>query len=162
MEFADGQTVGIDLGTTFSTIAQLDDQGTPIPLPNEDDDVETASLILLADNGHVIVGPNRTRAAMEDPDRIVEWIKRQMGSSEFKRTFDGREITPEFLSALILKKLRQDGEKRIGKIGNAVITVPYYFNDARRKATQDAGRIAGLNVIDIIHGRHAHLCLASR
>src|SRR5262249_8886763 len=66
-------------------------------------------------------------------------------------TFDGREITPEFLSALILKKLRQDAEKRIGKIGNAVITVPYYFNDARRKATEDAGRIAGLNVIDIIN-----------
>jgi len=151
MEFAEGQTVGIDLGTTFSTIAQLDEQGTPVALPNEDDEVETASLILLADNGHVIVGPNRTRAAMEDPDRIVEWIKRQMGSSDYKRTFDGHEITPEFLSALILKKLRQDGEKRIGKIGNAVITVPYYFNDARRKSTQDAGRIAGLNVIDIIN-----------
>jgi molecular chaperone DnaK len=74
-----------------------------------------------------------------------------MGEVEFKRTFDGREITPEFLSALILKKLRQDGEKRIGKIGNAVITVPHYFNDSRRKATQDAGRIAGLNVIDIIN-----------
>jgi molecular chaperone DnaK len=151
MEFAEGQTVGIDLGTTFSTIAQLDEQGTPVALPNEDDENETASLILLAENGRVVVGPNRTRAAMEDPNRIVEWIKRQMGASDFKRTFDGREITPEFLSALILKKLRQDGEKRIGKIGNAVITVPYYFNDARRKSTQDAGRIAGLNVVDIIN-----------
>lgn len=151
MEFSEGQTVGIDLGTTFSTIAQLDEEGTPVALPNEDDEVETASLILLAENGHVIVGPNRTRAAMEDPERIVEWIKRQMGAGDYKRTFDGREITPEFLSALILKKLRQDAEKRIGKIGNAVITVPYYFNDARRKSTQDAGRIAGLNVIDIIN-----------
>ena len=65
--------------------------------------------------------------------------------------FDGREITPEFLSALILKKLKQDAEKRVGKIGNAVITVPYYFNDARRKATQDAGKIAGINVVDIIN-----------
>ena len=74
-----------------------------------------------------------------------------MGNAEYKRTFDGREITPEFLSALILKKLRQDAEKRIGKIGNAVITVPYYFNDVRRKATEDAGRIAGLNVIAIIN-----------
>jgi molecular chaperone DnaK len=151
MHFAEGQTVGIDLGTTFSTVAQLDEEGNPVALPNEDDEVETASLILLADNGHVIVGPNRMRAAMEDPDRIVEWIKRHMGGGNFKRTFDGHEITPEFLSALILKKLRQDGEKRIGKIGNAVITVPYYFNDARRKSTQDAGRIAGLNVIDIIN-----------
>jgi molecular chaperone DnaK len=151
MQFVEGQTVGIDLGTTFSTIAQLDEQGTPVALPNEDEEFETPSLVLLAESGHVIVGPNRMRAAMEDPENVVERIKREMGSVEFKRTFDGREITPEFLSALILKKLRQDAERRLGKIGNAVITVPYYFNDARRKATQDAGRIAGLNVIDIIN-----------
>lgn len=151
MEIQEGVTVGIDLGTTFSTLAYLDDSGNPTPVPNDDDDVETPSLILLADSGHVVVGPKRSRAAMEDPSNIVERIKRHMGESEFKRTFDGREITPEFLSALILKKLKQDGEKRLGKIGNAVITVPYYFNDARRKATVDAGKIAGLNVIDIIN-----------
>jgi len=151
MHFDEGQTVGIDLGTTFSTIAQLDDAGNPVALPNEDGDVETASLILLASSGRVIVGPNRMRAAVEDPENVVERIKRHMGTVEFKRTFDGREITPEFISALILKKLRQDAEKRIGKIANAVITVPYYFNDARRKATQDAGRIAGLNVVDIMN-----------
>jgi len=74
-----------------------------------------------------------------------------MGSEDYNRTFDGKEITPEFVSALILKKLRQDAVQRIGEVGNAVITVPYYFNDSRRKATQDAGRIAGLNVIDIIN-----------
>ncbi len=151
MEFKPGHTVGIDLGTTFSTVAHLDEEGNPIPIENEDDDVETPSLILLAESGHVVVGPNKQRAAMEDPDHVVERVKRHMGNIDFKRTFDGREITPEFLSALILKKLRQDAEKRIGKIGNAVITVPYYFNDARRKATQDAGAIAGLNVIDIIN-----------
>ena len=97
-----------------------------------------------------LVGPNR----MGPPWRIritSERVKREMGNVQFKRSFDGREITPEFLSALILKKLKQDAEKRIGKIGNAVITVPYYFNDARRKATEDAGRIAGFNVIDIIN-----------
>ena len=151
MHFEDGQTVGIDLGTTFSSIAQLDENGNPVAIPNEDDEIETASLILLAESGHVIVGPNRMRAAVEDPDNVVERIKRHMGDVQYKRMFDGRPITPEFISALILKKLRQDAEKRIGKIGNAVITVPYYFNDARRKATQDAGRIAGLNVIDIIN-----------
>jgi molecular chaperone DnaK len=151
MEFKPGHTVGIDLGTTFSAISMLDEQGNPVTILNEDDEVETPSLILLADSGHVIVGPNRNRAAMEDPEHVVERVKRYMGSIEFKRTFDGREITPEFLSALILKKLRQDAERRIGKIGNAVITVPYYFNDAKRKATQDAGKIAGLNVIDIIN-----------
>ncbi len=151
MEFQEGQTVGIDLGTTFSTIAQVDENGAPIAIPNEDDEVETASLIVLAESGHVVVGPNRTRAAMEDPKNVVECIKRQMGANDFERTFDGHPITPEFLSALILKKLKQDAEERIGPIGNAVITVPYYFNDARRKATEDAGRIAGLNVVDIIN-----------
>jgi molecular chaperone DnaK len=151
MEFKEGHTVGIDLGTTFSSIAHLDENGNPIALENEEEEVETPSLILLAESGHVVVGPSRNRAAMEDPQNVVERVKRQMGSAEYKRTFDGREITPEFMSALILKKLRQDAEKKIGKIGNAVITVPYYFNDSRRKATQDAGRIAGLNVIDIIN-----------
>ncbi|MCL2119391.1 MAG: Hsp70 family protein, partial [Planctomycetaceae bacterium] len=151
MNFEKGNTVGIDLGTTFSAIAQVNENGEPVPLENEDDDVETASLILLAESGHVIVGPNRNRAAMEDPENVVERIKRHMGVSSYKRTFDGREITPEFISSLILKKLKQDGEKRIGEIGNAVITVPYYFNDTRRKSTQDAGRIAGFNVIDIIN-----------
>jgi len=151
MEFKPGHTVGIDLGTTFSTLAQLDQEGNPVAIANEDDEVETPSLILLAESGHVVVGPSRTRAAMEDPDHVVDRVKRHMGSSDYKRMFDGREITPEFLSGLILKKLRQDAEKRIGKIGNAVITVPYYFNDARRKATEDAGKIAGLHVIDIIN-----------
>ena len=153
MKFKDGRTVGIDLGTTFSTLAYLDEEGIPIPFVNEDGDQELPSLILLADSGHVVVGPNRMRAAMEDPSHVVERIKRHMGETEgeYKKTFDGREITPEFLSALILKKLKQDAEKQLGKIGNAVITVPYYFNDLRRKATQDAGKIAGINVIDIIN-----------
>jgi len=151
MHFEPGHTVGIDLGTTFSAIAILDDEGKPRVIPNEDGDIETASVILLADSGHVIVGPNRMRAAMEDPQNVIERIKRYMGMPDYRRTFDGREISPEFISALILKKLRQDAEKQIGKIGNAVVTVPYYFNDARRKATQDAGRIAGLNVIDIMN-----------
>ncbi len=151
MELQEGHTVGIDLGTTFSCLAVLDEQGRPTPIANDDGDVETPSLVLLGEGGHVIVGPSRQRAAMEDPSNIIERIKRHMGSIEYKKTLDGHEITPEFLSALILKKLKQDAEEHIGKIGNAVITVPYYFNDSRRKATQDAGKIAGLNVIDIIN-----------
>ena len=135
MEFQEGLTVGIDLGTTFSAIAHLDDHGNPIALANEDDEIETPSLILLADGGHVIVGPSRTRAAMEDPSHVVERVKRHMGTNEYKRTFDGHEITPEFLSALILKKLRQDAEKRIGKIGNAVITA---FRSAGSNATRSS------------------------
>ncbi len=151
MEFLPGNTVGIDLGTTFSTLAQINDEGEPVPIQNEDGDVETASLILLTDTKHVIVGPNRSRAAIADPENVVERIKRMMGVVNYKRTFDDHEITPEFMSSLILRKLKQDAEKLIGPIANAVITVPYYFNDTRRKATQDAGKIAGLNVIDIIN-----------
>lgn len=151
MEFVEGQTVGIDLGTTFSTLAQLDESGAPIPVPNEDGEVETPSVVLLVGKGRVVVGPNRMRAAMEDPQNVVECVKRYMGAADHERTFDGHPVTPEFLSGLILKKLVQDAQKKIGKIGNAVVTVPYYFNDARRKATQDAGRIAGLNVVDIIN-----------
>jgi len=150
MHFEEGQTVGIDLGTTYSTLAYVDQDGTPVAVPNEDDEVETASLILLMGKSHVVVGPKRERAAMEDPKNVIERIKRYMGR-EYSRVFDGRPITPEFVSGLILKKLKQDAEKRIGPVGNAVVTVPYYFNDTRRKATQDAGRIAGLNVIDIMN-----------
>ncbi len=151
MKFEPGQTVGIDLGTTFSSIAQIDAEGNPVTILNEDDSDETPSLLLLVGEGRIVVGPNRMRAAMESPENVVERIKRHMGEADYQRSVEGRAITPEFLSAMILKKLRQDGERRIGKIGNAVVTVPYYFNDARRKATQDAGRIAGLNVIDIIN-----------
>ena len=153
MKFQEGRTVGIDLGTTFSTLAYLNEEGVPVPIVNDDGEQELPSLILLANSGHVVVGPNKMRAAMEDPDNVVDRIKRHMGETEeeYKKTFDGKEITPEFLSALILKKLKQDAEKQLGKIGNAVITVPYYFNDLRRKATQDAGKIAGLHVIDIIN-----------
>ena len=122
----------------------------PVAVPNEDDEMETASLILLMGKGHVVVGPKRERAAMEDPKNVIERIKRYMGR-EYSRVFDGRPITPEFVSGLILKKLKQDAEKRIGPIGNAVVTVPYYFNDTRRKATQDAGKIAGLNVVGIMN-----------
>ena len=151
MEFLPGNTVGIDLGTTFSALAQINEDGEPVPIQNEDGDIETASLILLTESKHVVVGPNRNRAAMEDPENVVERIKRKMGDVGYKRTFDGHEITPEFISSLILRKLKQDAERILGPIANAVITVPYYFNDSRRKATQDAGKIAGLNVIDIIN-----------
>jgi molecular chaperone DnaK len=86
-----------------------------------------------------------------NPESIVEAIKREMGNKNFYVVYQNKKLTPEFISALILKKMKQDAEKIIGPIANAVITVPYYFNDVRRKATQDAGRIAGLNVIDIIN-----------
>lgn len=146
-----GQTVGIDLGTTYSAIAQLNDEGQPISIVNSDDKKITPSVVLLGSDGHVLVGPSFERISIEAPDNVVEAVKRQMGNKDWFKLYQGKKLTPEFISALILKKLKQDAEKTIGPITNAVITVPYYFNDARRKATQDAGRIAGLNVIDIIN-----------
>ncbi len=152
MKFIDGQTVGIDLGTTYSAIAQLGADGNPRNLLNADGRNITPSVVLLGDDGQVVVGPSFERTSHESPDHIVEAIKRQMGNKEFYVIYQNKKLTPEFISALVMKKLKQDGEKYIGgTIANAVITVPYYFNDIRRKATQDAGRIAGLNVVDIIN-----------
>ena len=151
MKFLAGQTVGIDLGTTYSAIAQLSRDGNPRSLLNADGRNITPSVVLLGADGQVVVGPSFERISQESPDHIVEAIKRQMGNKDFYVVYQNKKLSAEFISALILKKLKQDGEKEIGPITNAVITVPYYFNDVRRKATQDAGRIAGLNVVDIIN-----------
>jgi molecular chaperone DnaK len=147
----EAQTVGIDLGTTFSAIAQLDAEGNPISIANADGKTVTPSVVLLGDTGHVIVGPTPDRISHEHPDNIIEAIKRHMGRKDWFKEYMGKKLTPEFVSALILKKLKQDAEKRIGPIQAAVITVPYYFNDLKRKATQDAGKIAGFDVKDIIN-----------
>jgi len=151
MKLVEGQTVGIDLGTTYSAVAQLDNSGIPVSLKNSDGELSTPSLVVFGDNGRILIGPKSERLFLENPERVVVAIKREMGNKEFRCIYQNRKLTPEFISALILKKLVQDAETQIGPIGNAVITVPYYFNDHCRKATQDAGEIAGLNVIDIIN-----------
>jgi len=151
MKFLEGNTVGVDLGTTYSAIAQLNANGQPESILNADGRNITPSVVLLSPNGQVLVGPSFERISHESPDHIVEAVKRQMGNKNYYVVYQNKKLTPEFISALILKKLKQDAEKRIGPVTNAVITVPYYFNDIRRKATQDAGRIAGLNVVDIIN-----------
>ena len=150
MTFKAGKTVGIDLGTTYSAIAYMDDNGEPTVIENAEGRPITPSVVLL-DEDRVVVGPNFQRIAVADPEQIVEAIKREMGNKEYFVVYQNKKLSPEFVSALILKKMKQDAEKVIGPIANAVITVPYYFNDVRRKATQDAGRIAGLNVVDIIN-----------
>ena len=151
MKFLEGQTVGIDLGTTYSAIARLSPDGNPVSLPNADGRNITPSIVLLGDDGQVVVGPSYERSSQEPADHIVEAVKRQMGNKNYFVVYQNKKLTPEFISALIMKKMKQDAEKIVGPIVNAVITVPYYFNDVRRKATQDAGRIAGLNVVDIIN-----------
>ncbi len=144
-----GKVVGIDLGTTFSAIATLDDRGLPVTLPNNDGEMFTPSAVLLLGN-RAIVGQAALDAAQEDPEHVAMLVKRRMGLPDYGRTIEGKSFRPETLSAIILRKLVQDAEKRLGPISKAVITVPAYFDDTRRKATQDAGKIAGLDVLDIL------------
>jgi molecular chaperone DnaK len=144
-----GKLVGIDLGTTFSAIATLDDYGHPVTLPNRDGEMLTPSAVLI-EGDTAVVGQAALDVALEEPDKVATLVKRRMGHSSYGRPVAGREFRPETLSALILRKLVQDAELRIGPIAKAVITVPAYFDDTRRKATKDAGRIAGLEVLDIL------------
>src|SRR6266446_1042674 len=144
-----GKFVGIDLGTTFSAIATLDDHGQPVTLPNRDGEMLTPSAVFV-DEGNAVVGQAALDVALEQPGKVATLIKRRMGEPRFDRPVSGRDFRPETLSAIILRKLVQDAELRIGPVSQAVITVPAYFDDTRRKATKDAGRIAGLEVLDIL------------
>ena len=151
MKFEDGHTVGIDLGTSYSAIARLDDDGDPVVLENSQGRPITPSILILGDDGRVVVGPSPEQVTEAAPDRVVLGIKRHMGDKTFELFHEGRRLTPELISSMILTKLRQDAETQIKPIRNAVITVPYYFNEPKRQATRHAGRIAGLNVVDIIN-----------
>ena len=143
-------SVGIDLGTTFSVVAYLDANGHPQTLSNGDGDLTTPSVVMLED-GDVVIGKEAVRAGSMEPDSIAQFMKRDMGKSEFWKPIQGAKFPPEVLQALVLRKLKQDAVARLGRVDEAVITVPAYFNEPRRKATQDAGRMAGLNVLDIIN-----------
>ena len=142
--------VGIDLGTTFCAVAHLDDRGRPVTIPNREGEVLTPSAVYLTGAGEAVVGQPALDVALEQPDKVATLVKRQMGRAEYGRPVAGRTFRPETLSAVILRKLIQDAEQHLGKITRAVITVPAYFDDTRRKATIDAGRIAGLEVLDIL------------
>jgi molecular chaperone DnaK len=143
--------IGIDLGTTFSAVSYLDASGTPTTIPNAEGELTTPSVVLFEKDGEVVVGRAARRAALVEPGRTADYIKRSMGEAFYPRLVDGKQMTPVVLSSYILKKLKQDAEQKIGKIDGAVITVPAYFDEARRQATASAGRIAGLNVVDIIN-----------
>ncbi|HVA47925.1 MAG TPA: Hsp70 family protein [Pirellulales bacterium] len=142
--------VGIDLGTTFSVIAHLDAKGKAVTLSNKDGDPLTPSAVYLNGNS-AVVGKAAREAAAVDAARVALWVKRDMGGVRYSHPVDGRVFRPETLSAVILRKLKQDAERHIGPIAKAVITVPAFFNETRRKATEDAGRIAGLDVIDVLN-----------
>jgi molecular chaperone DnaK len=152
MKFLPGRTVGIDLGTTFSAIAYLNEQGQPVTVPNREGGLITPSVVWLGDPRKVVVGPKAYQAAPDHPDQVIQAIKREMGNETFRFEYGDVTVGPEAISAMILRKLKVDAELFFkGPVTNAVITVPAYFNDSRRKATQDAGMIAGLNVLEIIN-----------
>jgi molecular chaperone DnaK len=142
--------IGIDLGTTFSCAARLSREGVPQTIPNREGELITPSVVLVEDE-LVIVGREAKRSECVYPDRTAVCVKRDMGDVRYSRSLGGRDYRPEILSAMILKRIKADVEMRFGPVRQAVITVPAYFDDTRRKATQDAGRIAGLSVLDIIN-----------
>jgi len=143
--------IGIDLGTTFSAMAYLDAQGQPVTIPNAENELITPSVVLFEPGGDIVVGREARQSALTSPDRVADCIKRDMGERFYNRPVGDSQIAPEALSALILKKLKQDATARLGPIGGAVITVPAFFDERRREATVSAGLIADLEVLDIIN-----------
>ncbi|PTQ51131.1 MAG: Chaperone protein DnaK [Brockia lithotrophica] len=145
-----GKVVGIDLGTTNSVIAYLEN-GEPVIIPNSEGSRTTPSVVAFKPDGERLVGEAAKRQAVLNPERTVISIKRHMGTN-YRVKIDDKEYTPQEISAMILMKLKADAEAYLGEpVTQAVITVPAYFSDAQRQATKDAGRIAGLEVLRIIN-----------
>ncbi|TET31517.1 MAG: molecular chaperone DnaK [Candidatus Heimdallarchaeota archaeon] len=152
------KVVGIDLGTTNSGIAYMEG-GTPTIIPNAEGGRITPSVVTITEDGEQIVGEIAKRQAVSKPKRTIRSIKRKMGSKH-RDKIDGKEYTPQEISAMILRKLKKDAEDFLGEeIKEAVITCPAYFTDSQRQATKDAGKIAGLKVLRIINEPTA-ACLA--
>jgi molecular chaperone DnaK len=144
------KTIGIDLGTTNSCVSVMEG-GEPVVIPNAEGMRTTPSVVAFSKDGERIVGEPAKRQAVTNPDRTITSIKREMGR-DYKVTIDGKDYSPQEISAIILQKLKADAEAYLGDtVTEAVITVPAYFTDAQRQATKDAGKIAGLNVKRIIN-----------
>lgn len=145
-----GKVIGIDLGTTNSCVAVLEND-QPVVITNAEGSRTTPSVVAFSKNGERLVGDLARRQAAVNVDRTFFSIKREMGGM-FRVKIDGKQYTPQEISSMILRKLKKDAEEYLGEsVSDAVITVPAYFNDAQRQATKDAGRIAGLNVLRIIN-----------
>jgi len=144
------KAVGIDLGTTNSVVATLEG-GEPTVIPNAEGARTTPSVVAFSKAGEILVGEVAKRQAITNPDRTIRSIKRKMGTQE-KSDIDGKSWSPQEISARILMKLKSDAEAYLGdKVTEAVVTVPAYFDDAQRQATQEAGKVAGLEVLRIIN-----------
>lgn len=145
-----GKIIGIDLGTTNSCVSVLEG-GEPVVIPNAEGNRTTPSVVAFTKSGERLVGETAKRQAITNPDRTIISIKREMGT-DYKVNIDGKDYTPQDISAMILMKLKADAESYLGeKVTEAVITVPAYFTDSQRQATKDAGKIAGLEVKRIIN-----------
>ena len=145
-----GKTIGIDLGTTNSCVAFMEN-GDPVVIPNAEGGRTTPSVVAFTKEGERIVGAAAKRQSVTNPGRTIASIKRDMGTDN-RVKIDGKAFTPQEISAVILQKLKKDAEAYLGEtVTDAVITVPAYFSDGQRQATKDAGRIAGLNVLRIIN-----------
>ncbi|MDD7339901.1 MAG: molecular chaperone DnaK [Eubacteriales bacterium] len=145
-----GKIIGIDLGTTNSCVSVMEG-GEAIIIPNVEGNRTTPSVVAFTKDGERLVGETAKRQAITNPDRTISSIKREMGSN-YKIDIDGKDYTPQDISAMILQKLKADAESYLGEtVSEAVITVPAYFTDAQRQATKDAGKIAGLEVKRIIN-----------
>ncbi len=147
-----GKYIGIDLGTTFCAVSYIDDKGNPKIIKNKEGDYTTPSTVLF-EGGRVIVGKTAKEKSTAKPTGYEAFVKRHMGESTYTFTApDGKSYRPEEISAIILKKLKEDAEASLGEeILGVVITVPAYFGDPQRDATKDAASIAGLNVLGIIN-----------
>ena len=144
------KVIGIDLGTTNSCVAVMEG-GEPVVIPNAEGSRTTPSVVGFQKDGERLVGQIAKRQAVANSDRTVISIKRHMGS-DYKVTIDGKQYSPQEISAMILAKLKKDAEAYLGEpVKDAVITCPAYFTDSQRQATKDAGKIAGLNVLRIIN-----------
>ena len=142
--------IGIDLGTTNSCVAVMEG-GKPVVIANNEGVRTTPSVVAFTKNGERLVGEPAKRQAVTNADKTISSIKRHMGT-DYKVSIDGKNYTPQEISAMILQKLKADAESYLGEsVSEAVITVPAYFNDAQRQATKDAGKIAGLDVKRIIN-----------
>ena len=145
-----GKIIGVDLGTTNSCVAVMEG-GKPVVIPNAEGMRTTPSVVAFTKTGERLVGEPAKRQAVTNAERTISSIKRHMGT-DYKVSIDGKDYTPQEISAMILQKLKADAESYLGeKVTEAVITVPAYFNDAQRQATKDAGKIAGLKVERIIN-----------
>ena len=142
--------IGIDLGTTNSCVSVMEG-GEAVVITNSEGARTTPSVVSFQANGERLVGQVAKRQAITNPDKTIISIKREMGT-DHKVTIEGKDYTPQEISAMILQKLKADAEAYLGEsVSQAVITVPAYFNDAERQATKDAGKIAGLEVLRIIN-----------